>query len=101
MQVTRITTPMTKILSEKYIAYYCSLREKGEAPPRSLSRARSILQEYVIQLMIENPKGIGEIGTAYENIKLDDTLRERAIIIYDLSQCEDSIKNKYMPLLSQ
>lgn len=99
MKITRITTPMTKVLSEKYIEFYCSLRGKGDHTPSALGLAKVMLQEYIIQLMIENPHGIGEIGTAYDNIKLDDTLRERAIIIYDLTQCDESIKSKYMPLL--
>lgn len=101
MKITRITTPMTKVLTEKYIAFYCSLRKSGEAAPPSLALAKVKLQEFIIQLMIENPHGIGEIGTAYENVKQDDSLKERAIIIYDLSLCDESIKAKYMPLLMQ
>jgi hypothetical protein len=100
MPITRIPTPMTKILADQYIAFYCSEKEKGSATPSALTRARFLLQEFIIQFMIKNPSKISEIETAYQNIKEDDSLREKAIIIFDLNQCDESVKSKYMPLFS-
>jgi hypothetical protein len=101
VNISRINTPITKVLTEEYIRIYCREREQGTAANLSFGRAKFILQEFIIQYMVENPKRISEINTAYENIKADDSLRERAQIIYDLSTCEEEIKAKYMPLLMQ
>jgi hypothetical protein len=86
MAIERIKTPMAKILGTKFIEII-------------IHKTMYRLQEIVINYMIEKPTEINIIAAALDTIKHDTTLHERALIAYDLSKCDESIRAKYMPLV--
>jgi hypothetical protein len=96
----RIQTPMSKILSKKYIEFYCHAREKGLEAVEALLKAKYDLQGLVIDYMIQYPNDISIIGIAYENVKMDNTLPNKASIAYDLKSCSKEVREKYTPLLT-
>lgn len=94
-----IQTPMSRVLGRKYIEIYLEQRAKGYNGEMAHFKTQYRLQEAVIGLMVDMPKEISIIAKAYENIKHDTTLKEKAQITYDLSLCNEDIKAKYLPLV--
>jgi len=90
---------MTKTLKEKYIELFCSNRTAGYSAEECCYKTKYDLQSVIVDLMINNPKKIGIIGTAYEEIKTcSNELIQMASIRYDLRSCTEEIQAKYMPL---
>lgn len=96
----RIQTPMSKILTKKYIEFYCKAREKGIGAVEAPLKAKYDLQGLVIDYMVKYTHDISIIATAYENVKLDHSLTEKASIAYDLKSCSKEVREKYAPLLT-
>jgi hypothetical protein len=90
---------MTKQFETKYIEFYCQARKDGYELDIAKIKGYQDFQCYVIDLLLSKPALISIIGTAYENVTTDKWLDQRALITYDLSQCDDDVKNKYLPLL--
>ena len=97
--ITRIKTPMSKKMSAKYIEFYCNARENDYGFEVSRAKAWQDFQSYVIDKMIATPALINVIATAYDNVKQDKSLHQKALITYDLSTCSEDVKNKYLPQL--
>ena len=88
-----------KLLGETYIQLYREEREKGFTVEVATFKARFQLQENVIGLMSKHPHEVGIIAKAYEKIKTDTTIQEKAQILYDIRNCTEEVKAKYMPML--
>jgi hypothetical protein len=95
-QVTRLKTPMYKVLAEKYIQLYIRTRNEGYHGEQARLITKIHFQDFIISYMQDNPADASVIITAYENIKCDGSLQEKANIKYDLDKCSDMIKSKYM-----
>lgn len=98
--VTRIKTQLTKEMELKYIDLFCEARHEYSVEIAFAKAWQSFLS-YVVDLLIENPTNTGVIGVAYDNIKHDTALHEKALNIYGLSKCNEEIQRKYMPLILQ
>lgn len=98
--VTRLKTPMTKQLELKYIDLFCEARNEYSVEIAFAKAWQSFLS-YVVDLLLDNPNDTGIIGVAYDNIKRDKSLHEKALNVYGLSKCNEEIKNKYLPLIMQ
>jgi hypothetical protein len=90
---------MAKILGTKFIEIYGQYAGLGYSREIIIHKTMYRLQEIVINYMIEKPTEINIIAAALDTIKHDTTLHERALIAYDLSKCDESIRAKYMPLV--
>ena len=90
---------MAKILSNKFIEIYGQYAGLGYSREIIVHKTMFKLQEIVIKYMIEKPTEINTIAAALETIKHDTTLHEKALIAFDLSKCDESIRAKYMPLV--
>lgn len=95
----RIKPPMSKILFKKYITIYERQRKEGYTGESAHFKTLFNLQEVVINYMVLYPKEINVIASAFENIKSDPSIKEKAQIYFDLGHCDDKIKAKYMPLV--
>ena len=99
MAIERIKTPMAKILGTKFIEIYGQYAGLGYSREIIIHKTMYRLQEIVINYMIEKPTEINIIAAALDTIKHDTTLHERALIAFDLSKCDESIRAKYLPLV--
>jgi|SRR4051794_33799765 hypothetical protein len=99
MVIKRLRTPMTQVLSKRYIDIYSLVRKSYHEPvARMVTKIK--LQDEVINLM-RDAETSSVVITAYQNVRDDDTLHERAMIMFDLQSCSDEIKAKYTPLIMQ
>ena len=97
--LTKLTPPMAKILNKKFIEIYGHYAGLGYSREIVIHKTMYRVQEIVIQYMIEQPHEINIISAAYENLKHDTTLHEKAIIAFDLSKCDEKVRAKYSPLV--
>jgi hypothetical protein len=91
---------MSKILQNKFIEIYGQYAARGYARDIIVFKTMYKLQEMIIKYMLEKPDEINIIAAAFEQIKHDPNLHERAVIAYDLTKCDDKIKAKYMSLVN-
>lgn len=97
--ITKIQTPMMKMLSNTYIDLYVEFRNNGSTPEIAYYETKYKMQEIIIDLMVDLPGEIGIIAAAYEDIKRSsNSLLEKANIRFDLTSCSHEVKTKYMPL---
>lgn len=99
--VVTMQAKMAKHMARKYIQIYNEVRSSGESIEKAFVVTKIKFQDYIIKQMLEKPAQISIIAKIYENIKLDKSLQEKALISYDLSLCNEDIKAKYMPLVMQ
>ena len=97
--VEKIKPPMQKVLAKQFIELYCKFKENNY--PRELVVFKTMykLQEIVISYIAENPHQANIIITAYESIKHDTSLHEKALTAFELSKCPFDVKEKYMHLV--
>jgi hypothetical protein len=100
-KITRLKTPMTKKLELKYINLFCEARNEGYNVEIAFAKAHQYFLSHVVDLLLAKPNDTGIIGVAYDNIKFDKSLQEKALNFYALTKCKEDVKNKYMPLLMQ
>jgi len=99
MTMDKLTPPMATILSKKFIEIYGHYAGLDYSREILIHKTMYKLQDLVIRYMIERPHEINIISAAYESLKHDTTLHEKAIIAFDLSKCDESVRAKYLPLV--
>jgi len=97
--VEKIKPPMQKVLAKEFIKIYCSYKNNNYPREMIVFKTMYKLQEMVIAFIKENPHQATIIATAYDYIKHDTTLHEKALTTYELSKCSHEVKEKYMHLV--
>jgi hypothetical protein len=90
---------MKKILAEKYVDFYIDYLKEGFHGEIAMFKARLKLQEVVIGYMVSKPSEINIIQSAYELLKNDSTIQEKAQTKYELLKCDPKIYEKYAHLV--
>lgn len=81
-----VESPLMTKLKKKYISLYCEVRRDQYPVEQSFLVTKIKFQEYIITMMFENPMQTREIINAYTKIKLDKTLQEKAIKIFQTQE---------------
>jgi hypothetical protein len=89
-----------KILSEKFIDIYEKILKDGNTGEKALYDAKMELQEFVIVSMKLIPHEVDELYNSYREIKNSKELQEKAQIKFELSKCDNEVKEKYTHLLT-
>lgn len=95
-----IKMTVKKILSEKFIDIYVSILNHGIKGEKALNNAKMELQEFIITSMKVMPYNVDELYKCYYEIKDNKEIQQKAQIKFELSKCDNEVKEKYMHLLT-
>jgi hypothetical protein len=76
-------TPMSKQLESKFISLFCAYKNEGLGTIEARFKTHYKMQDYIINEIKKTPANAGILITAYEQIKLNKSLLEKAQITYD------------------
>lgn len=86
-------------MKNKFIDFYMTNMKEGYEGIESLRRTNYDLQEFVITSMYLMPHNIEELYIAFNEVRSNKELIEKAQIFYSLENNEELL-NKYMHLLT-
>jgi hypothetical protein len=82
IRIKVVESALVVSLKQKYIQIYCDTRNENNPIEYSFLITKTKFQDYIITKMLEYPGMSYTLVEAYEKIKQDKTLQERAITVY-------------------
>jgi hypothetical protein len=78
-----LETPLLTTMQNKYIKIYCDTRKQHYPIEYTFLVTKIKFQDWIIDLMLEQPSKRVEINTFYRKIKSDNKLQEKCLKIYE------------------